>query len=271
MSGMNTIRKVQAGLKAKAVAVAATGSTQADAAVLKAVVHRVTGADGTKGVRLRDDANFAVVLNAVTNQVLKVWPDVNTRNARKIDAGADNAAYSLLAGQKMMFYRDDAGDWHTLAASDFGSAGAKMDVLAESTAGSGVTIDSLLCKDGGFPSGFNFPSVARTASADGTGTGTIAAAGMIQFVAVTSANSAHIVKLPTPTPGTVVILHNAANGYQLTTSDIANVALNGGSGAGKKVAITAGDTVIAYCASATAWKALKQASDGTLASVGAAA
>lgn len=111
--------------------------------------------------------------------------------------------------------------------------------------------------------------VAVTATADGTGTGTIPDGA--RSVAVTSANVAHIVVLPTPTPGTVVVLHVGANGYELRSDTPASVAINGGSGASAESAIPANSTVIAYCASATAWRAFQIASDGTTAGVEAAA
>ena len=115
-----------------------------------------------------------------------------------------------------------------------------------------------------------YPTTARTATADGTGTGTIAAAGMIQFVTVTSANAAHIVVLPTPTPGTIVILRNGATGYELRSSAPATVAINGGTGASAESAIAASTMVIAVCTSATTWQAIGLAGT-TLAAVEAAA
>lgn len=116
----------------------------------------------------------------------------------------------------------------------------------------------------------SYTSVARTATADGTTTGTIADAGMLQFVAVTSANAAHIVILPTPTPGTIVILANGATGYELRTSAPATIAINGGSGASAESAIAANTMVIAVCTTATTWQAIGLAGT-TLAAVEAAA
>ena len=63
-----------------------------------------------------------------------------------------------------------------------------------------------------------YPVVARTATTTGATTGTIAAAGGIQFVTVTATDANHIIVLPTPTPGTIVILRNGATGYELRTS-----------------------------------------------------
>ena len=116
----------------------------------------------------------------------------------------------------------------------------------------------------------NYTTAARTATADGTGTGTIAAAGMLQFITVTSANAAHIVVLPTPTPGTIVILRNGATGYELRSSAPATVAINGGAGADAESAVAASTMVIAVCTSATTWQAIGLAGT-TLAAVEAAA
>lgn len=117
---------------------------------------------------------------------------------------------------------------------------------------------------------FNYTPVSRTATADGSGTGTIADAGMLQFVSVTSAGANNIIVLPTPTPGTIVILYVGANGYELRSSDPATVAINGGSGAGAESAIAANQMVVAICTSATTWHAL-EITAATLTAVEAAA
>ena len=114
------------------------------------------------------------------------------------------------------------------------------------------------------------PTAARTATADGSGTGTIAGAGMLQFVTVTSDDANKIVKLPTPTPGTIVVLRNGATGYELRSSAPATVAINGGTGASAESAIAANTMVIAVCTTATTWQAISLAGT-TLAAVEAAA
>lgn len=113
-------------------------------------------------------------------------------------------------------------------------------------------------------------TVARTATADGTGTGTIAAAGMLQLVTVTSDSADKIIILPSPTPGTIVILKNGVTGYELRTSAPATVAINGGAEANAESAIAANTMVIAVCTSATTWQAIGL-SGATLAGVEAAA
>ncbi len=105
----------------------------------------------------------------------------------------------------------------------------------------------------GISGSITYTSVARTATSDGTGTGTIAAAGLLQFVAVTSGNVAHIVTLPTPTPGTIIVLYVGANGFELRTSAPATIAINGGAGADAESAIAANQMVCVVCTSATTW------------------
>lgn len=115
-----------------------------------------------------------------------------------------------------------------------------------------------------------YATASRTATADGLTTGTIAAAGMIQFVTVTSADANHIIVLPAPTPGTIVILRNGTTGYELRTSAPATISINGGAGANAESAIAASSMVIAICTTATTWQAITIAAT-TLAAVEAAA
>jgi hypothetical protein len=114
-------------------------------------------------------------------------------------------------------------------------------------------------------------AVARTATATGATTGTIADAGQHQFVVVTSADANNIVILPTPTPGTVVILDVGATGYELRTTSPTTIAINGGTGAAAESAIPANSTVYAICLTATAWKAFFLDADSDVAKVEAAA
>lgn len=113
-------------------------------------------------------------------------------------------------------------------------------------------------------------AVARTATAAGLTTGTIADAGMIQFVAVTSAGANNIIILPTPTPGRIVILYVGANGYELRSSAPATVAINGGAEADAESAIAANMMAVLVCTSATTWHGFTITA-ATLAAVEAAA
>jgi len=112
-------------------------------------------------------------------------------------------------------------------------------------------------------------AVARTATADGLTTGTIADAGLLQFVTVTGGAN-NIIVLPTPTPGRIVILYVGATGYELRSSAPATVAINGGTDSAGESAIGANTLVVAICATATSWLAFSL-SGTTLAAVEAAA
>jgi hypothetical protein len=78
-------------------AVAAAGSIQGDAAALSAtkILHQVTGADGTKGVKLPSVAvgNMHFILNT-TAGVLKIYPSTGGT----INGGSANASLSFTTG-----------------------------------------------------------------------------------------------------------------------------------------------------------------------------
>ena len=116
-----------------------------------------------------------------------------------------------------------------------------------------------------------FPTVSRVPTAAGLTTGTIAEAGKLQFVLVTSGGANDIIILPPPVVGTVVILHNGATGYELRSNSPTTVAINGGSGADAESAIPGDSTCIMICVTTTAWKGFYMDSDGDLAKVEAAA
>jgi len=123
-------------------------------------------------------------------------------------------------------------------------------------------------------SGLFFPNVARTATADGTGTGTIAAgAGSIQVVVVAASDANHIIVLPAPVVGLVILLIGpTANAYELRSSDPATIGINGGTGASAESAIPAATTALLVCETLTNWKGLQMHSTaGTLAKVEVAA
>lgn len=103
----------------------------------------------------------------------------------------------------------------------------------------------------GNAAGYALKSEARTATADGTGTGTISAG--TTHVAVTSDNAAKIIILPDPVPGLKITLLNGATGYELRSSDPTTIGINGGTGAGAESAVAASTVVKVECVSATNW------------------
>jgi hypothetical protein len=93
----------------------------------------------------------------------------------------------------------------------------------------------------------------------------------IQMVIPTWGNANNILILPAPVPGRIVIVAGAATGGELRTTDPATIAINGGSGANAESAVAANQMVILICESATSWKAITIASNGTVAGLEAAA
>ena len=115
-------------------------------------------------------------------------------------------------------------------------------------------------------------AVARTATADGTGTGLIADG--TSFVTVTTANADHIITLPTPTPGVIVWLGTEAESqaFEVRTDTPASVKINGGSGSNAESAIPAASMLVRFvCVNATNWIASYWDADGDEAKVEAAA
>ena len=110
---------------------------------------------------------------------------------------------------------------------------------------------------------------ARTATVDGTTTGTISAG--VTHVTVTSDSADKIVILPAPVVGDEIVIDVGANGFELRSSAPETIAINGGTGADAESAIAANSTIILRCVSATAWKGVFLDADGDVAKVEAAA
>jgi len=136
--------------------------------------------------------------------------------------------------------------------------------------GSGVSVLEFLTGVRNWLDFLNPENVARTATADGTTTGTIVQG--TRFVTVTSSDANHIIVLPPPVPGHILILQNGATGYELRSNAPSTVFINADAGGGAvESAIPANSTVIMICVSATKWKGFYLDADSDLAKVEAAA
>ena len=126
------------------------------------------------------------------------------------------------------------------------TVGGDVNITGDVNAATGTIVDLTA-------SGYTL--VARTATATGATTGTIADAGSYQSIAVTAkaGDADGIIILPTPTPGTVLDLACAATGYELRSSAPNTVAINGGTDAAGEAAIPANSLAHIVCVSATAW------------------
>jgi len=110
--------------------------------------------------------------------------------------------------------------------------------------------------------------VALTASSSGT---KIPGERFIQLVIPTWGSADNILILPDPVPGMIVVVAGAATGGELRSSAPSTIAINGGTGATAESAVAASQMVIAIAESATSWKALTIAGNGTVAGLEAAA
>jgi hypothetical protein len=90
---------------------AATGSTQGDAAAITTDAAEVSGADGTKGVILPGTAGAIVVVRNTGGSTLKVYPN----SGAAISGGGTNAAASLFSGTATMYVRTSSTKWYTVS------------------------------------------------------------------------------------------------------------------------------------------------------------
>ena len=107
-------------------------------------------------------------------------------------------------------------------------------------------------------------AVAKTATADGTGTGTIADG--TTFATITTADVAHIIILPKPIPGSIVWLGCEAESqaWELRSSAPSTIKINGGSGSNAESEINAGSSLVrCICVNATNWVVTEFATNGT--------
>lgn len=90
---------------------AAAGNAQGNAGAVITENVGVTGADGTKGVRLPTAVAgmFIRVNNTVAGQNLKVYP----ASGGAIDAAAADAAYTLAGAKSALFFAVSATQWYS--------------------------------------------------------------------------------------------------------------------------------------------------------------
>tara|TARA_R100001594_G_scaffold19782_5_gene38551 strand:+ start:347 stop:2071 length:1725 start_codon:yes stop_codon:yes gene_type:complete len=111
--------------------------------------------------------------------------------------------------------------------------------------------------------GVQTAAVARTATADGTGTGLIADG--TSFVTVTTADANHWITLPTPTPGNIVWLGCEAESqaFELRTNAPATVKINGTAGSNYESQIASTISLVrCVCVNSTNWICTQFDADG---------
>ena len=145
--------------------------------------------------------------------------------------------------------------------------------LAASVSGTAVAGAAAILGASKEISGLMLSTVARTATAAGLTTGTIAdGAGQLQIIVVTCDDANKIIILPTPVVGTIIVIINGTTGYELRSSSPTTIGINGGVAADGESAIPASTTAILVCETLTNWKGFQMSSTaGTLAKVEVAA
>ena len=99
------------GLYLKTATVAATGSTQTDAASVSDGLTLVTAADGTKGIKLPAAvAGRTVILKNGAAAILKVWP----ASGDGINAIAVDSNYVLAANTSSLLVAYDSTTWYSV-------------------------------------------------------------------------------------------------------------------------------------------------------------
>jgi hypothetical protein len=118
VTGAVTANSVSAGtvtasgaLVLKSATVAATGSTQTDAAAVTAGFTLVSAADGTKGVRLpAASAGLVVIIKNGANAILKIYP----ASGDAVNALSANASYNIAANTSTLLVAYDSTTWYSV-------------------------------------------------------------------------------------------------------------------------------------------------------------
>jgi hypothetical protein len=118
VTGAVTANSVSAGtvtasgaLVLKSATVAATGSTQTDAAAVTAGFTLVSAADGTKGVRLpAASAGLVVIIKNGAGAILKIYP----ASGDAVNALSANASYNIAANTSTLLVAYDSTTWYSV-------------------------------------------------------------------------------------------------------------------------------------------------------------
>lgn len=129
--------------------IAAAGANQAAATAITTAKAVVTGADGTKGVRLpvTELDMETIVVNTDASNDLKVYPS----SGAAINALSANAAFTVVAGAERVFRCDAANHWYVAAGNLTGSSLSASGATAAAgfTGGTGTVYQNSVVKEGG--------------------------------------------------------------------------------------------------------------------------
>lgn len=227
---------------------AATGSTQTDAAAVATTVSRVTGADGTKGVKLPALASVPVgftveVINSDVTNALKVYSNAA---GELISGVAGTTAVVVASKGTVRFRKYNATNWYASLLTLGASVAFTGNVTVAGTLGS----TGLITATAGVTSADNITFSAalkgiasNIATLAGAGSTQADAAAVASTVArVTGANGTVGVKLPA--------LASVPVGFeiQIINSDVTNALKVYSNAAGELISGQAGTTAISVAA-----------------------
>jgi hypothetical protein len=131
-----------AGFSADTAVVAALGTNQGNAAAMTADVNAITGADGTKGVKLPAATGGAAVtvINTDPSNVLNVYP----ATGGTINSLSANAAFALGPGRSASFNATSTTQWYAPVNTDGTSTVAEQNVLSGVTPGTAAASKALV-------------------------------------------------------------------------------------------------------------------------------
>ncbi len=232
--------------------IAAAGTNQATGTAVAAANVAVTGADGTKGVRLQIPSTDDVVriINTDASNALKIYPALGGQ----INALGANAAYTLAAAQEGYFVARSPTQWYT---GIVGATSAQIAYLTGAAAGTGAVSKCVVLDASGdfsMPDDGHFkPSYAALAAA-GAAQATFAAIAD-QNVAVTGADGTKGVALPAAAVGLEITVWNTAADKVLNISPVngGNDAINALTAGTGVFALAPGEAVTFVATSATQW------------------
>lgn len=137
---------------------AAAGTSQATGTQLTSQVNVVTAADGTKGVVLPSALKGmkVLVLNSVTNQVLKVYPFAG--DSAVINSLSADASFSVGPGRWAEFVAASKTQWYVPDIAAATSTTTEQAFLTGITAGTAAASKALVLNSNGGISGHRFTS-----------------------------------------------------------------------------------------------------------------
>ena len=229
---------------------AAAGASQTDAALIVAATTYATGATGANGVKLPaiETGKILTVYNSDGTNALLVYPTAGASHT--INGGTANTAISVPAKTMVLCVCNSTTNWAAMIVNTVAAA----DTIAEVTPGAGVTVDGVLCKDGGVTATGSIQAHANvtvTAITGGATTGLIPAG--TSFVTVTSDNANKQITLPAGTVGDVIRIYVGTNGCELIAATAGDKVNNVIVGATNEAALVATTTYTCQYVGTNTW------------------